>query len=257
MTSVRCTPDRELRQSAEVLADCLRQLSVARWPTHLYSIARRLQVTSIDKGPLLEDGKTWWDGDEIRIRLRADRSIQRQRFTLAHELAHVALSHRSGAPFFRAPWHQSQEERVCDLVAAALLMPEDVVRDGFLTGPVSLRALKNFSDEGRVSMAACALRVNQLTGRHLCLVRATADEDGWRVDHVTGLTKSAAANLSILSAPALLEGSGSGAQKMLLSVQIGKDIVQVRGEGQCRYGHLLVLFQGFPPSTVQSEPSYP
>ena len=43
------------------------------------------------------------------------KSIERQRFTLAHELGHLVMNTSTGAP----------EEKICDRFASAFLVPED------------------------------------------------------------------------------------------------------------------------------------
>lgn len=249
---------RELRRTAEALADSLRTLAAAPWPVHLHSVARQLGVTSIERAPMLEDGKTWWDGDLVRIRLRADRSRARQRFTLAHELAHVALSHRADAPFHRAPWDHSQEERLCDLVAAALLMPAELIAERFPPGPVGLRQLREFAAAGDVSLAACVLRVNTLTRRHLCLIRADAVQREWRVISATGLNRPTAERLRVTTPPSVLErrvaeGGGTAAVDLVVG---GRDVTRV-GAAQCRFGRLLILLPGLAPDDLTGDGAFP
>lgn len=88
----------------------------------------------------------------------------RQRFTIAHEIAHYFL-HRDPAKkfidqnFARRNTAGGEDERAADNLAADLLMPEDKVRSEIQSGNTSLKSLANLF---RVSSLAMRYRVQNL-----------------------------------------------------------------------------------------------
>lgn len=89
-------------------------------PVDVEDVARRLGVYLCDK-KLVEDGRLEVVGRHIEIQIRSGLSATRRRFTVAHELGHLILP-CPGARMTarRAPWHHSNEERLCDEIAAAI-----------------------------------------------------------------------------------------------------------------------------------------
>lgn len=102
------------------------------------------------------------------LRLGAGGSILRRRFTIAHEIGHTL--------FFRGPQHQigtlsrrelAAEEAICDLFAAALLMPGQLVKHA-LTGirattPWSIfQRLQSSGQRMQVSLPAFLLRMGHI-----------------------------------------------------------------------------------------------
>ena len=132
------------RQGAESLDDMARRLGVSR------IIRERLPF----EGGLLRlpDG-------ELVIKLNAQSSFVRQRFTLAHEVAHLLLRTE---PAFRGNRKSDVYlERACDVIAAELLMPSaeaaDFVRD---LGSPSPEKLSTIASRYSVSMQTAAIRVH-------------------------------------------------------------------------------------------------
>lgn len=256
VTRVRRPAEGQLRALAENLAEAMRPLSPSPWPVHLSSVARGLGVASIDYVSMLEDGKTYWEGDRVHVRLKPGAGKQRQRFTLAHELAHVALSRPQTGPFHRSPYDLSDEERLCDMVAAALLLPRDRVLDMFPPGPVTLRQLRTLSDQSMVSLAACVLRVNELTRRHLCLFRAVFEDGDWRVEGATGVSRGALSRIAIPEQNFAAAVNGD-ADLVPVSLEVGGRRRTASAHLRCRRGRLLLLLAGLPPGFTESRPRYP
>src|SRR5712692_5690166 len=132
------------RQGAESLDDMARRLGVSR------IIRERLPF---------EGGLLRLSDGELVIKLNAQSSFVRQRFTLAHEVAHLLLRTE---PAFRGNRKSDVHlERACDVIAAELLMPSaeaaDFVRD---LGSPSPEKLSTIASRYSVSMQTAAIRVH-------------------------------------------------------------------------------------------------
>ena len=91
-------------------------------------------------------------------------SFSRSRFTIAHEICHTFFYEL--VPELKFVSHQTDpvEERLCDIGAAALLMPEDdVVRYSREVTP-SMALLEQLADHYGVSVEAMFLRLQHLAG---------------------------------------------------------------------------------------------
>ncbi|WP_052328795.1 ImmA/IrrE family metallo-endopeptidase [Porphyromonas catoniae] len=120
----------------------------------------RVEFVSLDSAI---SGKLSRDGDKWVISVNKGHSRNRQRFTLAHELAHYVL-HKSekesftDTVFFRGMSVNNIEYAANDF-AAKLLMPEDRVRRLVREGVASVETL---AESFGVSVAAMLYRVKQL-----------------------------------------------------------------------------------------------
>ena len=89
-------------------------------PTDLAALCARLNVTEVvDEDDIPVVGELRRENGAFRIVCAAGQSAVRRRFTIAHELAHVLFeSTGRGAPRVGADL-----ERLCDMIAAEVLMP--------------------------------------------------------------------------------------------------------------------------------------
>ncbi len=145
--------------------------------------ARLRNVVSIAERELRVDGRLLPLGGEFIIELRRDRSPERKNFTCAHELGHTFFYEsvpsikyrRSRSP---APAFDQEEEKLCNIAAAELLMPTDAFRklaNDFLPSTSSLlRIAKIFV----ASLTATAIRVCSLTRWDATFILWTRHEDG-------------------------------------------------------------------------------
>jgi Zn-dependent peptidase ImmA (M78 family) len=110
------------RQATRLLALC----EIQGPPVPITDIIFQLPGVEMQRRtPLPMSGLTEWVGDRWLITIAADEAAQRQRATLAHELAHVIwhpLIETSLPPTDRQTTEQ-RLERACDYFAASLLMP--------------------------------------------------------------------------------------------------------------------------------------
>jgi hypothetical protein len=128
------------------------------------------------------------------IFLSRNASPRRQRFSWAHELGHAIL-HRllpttrslATRTVFDAPGN-SEEERICDQLAAGLLMPASVFITRVAGARLSVGLLRQLGDQFDVSLSAALLRCRELFQSPKVAFVSARDEGGWsspaRIDKV-------------------------------------------------------------------------
>ena len=91
--------------------------------------------------------------------------MRRQRFSLAHELGHLLLqkSAKSGAAQkYRGHGYSDEEERLCDQIAAEMLLPRMAFyEDGWMEG-WTLKSLRTLANKYDTSLPATAVRMIDL-----------------------------------------------------------------------------------------------
>jgi Zn-dependent peptidase ImmA (M78 family) len=116
-------------------------------------------------------GRIYVEADgQLVMDLNATDSPSRQRFTCAHELIHTAFPnfaeekrYRVDASVGSKPLNQ-EEEYLCDLGAAALLMPAALVVDKYRLADDGLKAIEKLSRRADVSLEAAGNRLAELSG---------------------------------------------------------------------------------------------
>lgn len=150
-------------------------------PVDLPSLAHVIGVRAISTRTLVEDGRVVWGAEGPSIELRPDRPLSRQRFTLAHEIAHVVLAGESGVGQVArrtVTADPNAEEELCDAVAAALLMPRDWM-ERHSRGKLNLSTLRLIAHHAEVSLSAAAVRVAEVGRRTSILLRWRRLNDDW------------------------------------------------------------------------------
>lgn len=109
-----------------------------------------------------------------RIWINASESVVRQRFTLAHELAHLILG---TTPEIRTRGEEvfcsdREEERAADRLASEILLPLSKVRKLIPEPPIDARTLSKLSGQAKVSELMTACRIAG-AANDLGLVNAT------------------------------------------------------------------------------------
>lgn len=134
----------------------------------LKTLAQRWGVISIEEREIGSEAMLLPNRNGYSIVLKkADRPsrLTRQRFSFAHELGHLLLqkSRQSGIALkYRGHGHSNAEERLCDQIAAEILMPRlDFQEDAWLEG-WSLRNLRNLARKYDTSVSATAIRMIDL-----------------------------------------------------------------------------------------------
>lgn len=128
----------------------------------LRQIAHKCGVDGVVEEPLPFDGGIFQQsGGRLVIKLNSHGHHSRRQFTLAHEVGHLVIGSVVG-PKARLSCRKSPNlERVCDMIAAELLMPaarvKAAVEEMKCSSPGNLRKL---ADMFGVSMQAAAVRVH-------------------------------------------------------------------------------------------------
>lgn len=138
------------RQAAKLLR--LREAFEAPVPEEVISHLPRIEVhRSSGLGSL--SGVCHWEGNHWRITVNARHALVRQRFSIAHEFAHVL-----DAPYKRLAAPELAEE-LADYFAASLLMPKRLIKKAWGEGLQDTVALARHFN---VSAAAMRWRVDEL-----------------------------------------------------------------------------------------------
>ena len=157
---------------------------VACPPTNLEDVGRKVGVKLISYESFPGSGELYKEKDGYRIVCSSDQPRSRQRFTVAHELAHVILD-RTGR---NAPRAGKSVESVCNILAAECLMPTSVFESQLpttLTLSEVARLARNFD----TSITATAIRCAQF--RPLCIFGVTGDRVTWGYGGIhSGLVRS-------------------------------------------------------------------
>lgn len=133
--------------------------------TPIEKIAQALNVDLKTCGNSRSLGTSKVIGTKVQIAIKTENQHYfRQRFTIAHELAHICLSQLAG-PFTyneiaQAGRSNYEEEFLCDLFASALLMPHSAIKQYLDREPaISLRMINGIAKDFKVSKSAVLRRV--------------------------------------------------------------------------------------------------
>ena len=127
-------------------------------------------------------------GSRFVVELKSSEHPVRQRFTLAHEVAHVLvarLERHEGEPIGRLLRCQrdSALERICDLLASRMLLPPVDLNRALSTAPLTLERLAGIARRFRVSWQALTISVTGLRKTHSFV--------GWRFEDRPGSSRRA------------------------------------------------------------------
>jgi len=166
----------EARQVLERQATRLLKLAgIAGPPVPVEEVAATLPRVEIKRYPSLpSSGRVQWTGSHWVILIDSDEARVRQRYSLAHELAHVIYHPLAGValPAHRETPAHDRLEQACEYFAACLLMPRLWVKRAYFDeGIQDVPALARLF---RVSWVAMRFRLEQLG----LVARATKDSPG-------------------------------------------------------------------------------
>jgi hypothetical protein len=126
----------------------------------LESLSRDFGVAEILREDLSFEGGIFLEGTRQVIKLNARSPATRQRFTLAHEIAHLMMAPHETASVRRS-FTQNDLESTCDMVASELLMPYKEITE-LASGNASLDKLLGIAHSFGVSIQAAAIRISNL-----------------------------------------------------------------------------------------------
>lgn len=141
-------------------------------PTNLETVGQRIGVQEIVYESFPGSGELHRVKQGFRIVCSSDQSTARQRFTIAHELAHVVLE-RTGR---NAPRTGKLVERVCDMLAAEFLMPTSVFED-LLPAKLTISGILELAAAFHTSVTTTAIRCAEL--RPICVFGVTERQVTW------------------------------------------------------------------------------
>ncbi len=140
-------------------------------PVDVFGLAAELGVRVIERQPIASDAMLIHRSGEYKIVVNDNgdpKYATRQRFSIAHELGHLLLQQSgleersSSETKHRDSFSRNHEERLCDQIAAEILMPKDIfIKDGDKFG-WSLDSLTHMSKSYQTSIPATARRMIDL-----------------------------------------------------------------------------------------------
>ena len=161
-------------------------------PIDLNELAHRMGIGSIEHSQMVEDGRLEQRHGRATIFVRDDLTGGRRQFTIAHELAHRLLLH-PGAPAiaYRRRLTGDDVERLCDDIAAAILLPRPWVTEFFADKPQRLKTIRQMSAMSSTSLSASLVRLRRSPSRWpQSLLRFTHHDDKWRLAAPAGVPGS-------------------------------------------------------------------
>lgn len=102
-------------------------LSNSNFPNGPEAVAERIGATVVHDCLIGCEGWCWQYEDRVVIYINSSATRTRQRFTLAHELAHVLQGTPAGVVKSEPFQSDVREERAADKLASELLLPTDRV----------------------------------------------------------------------------------------------------------------------------------
>lgn len=124
-------------------------------PLDPWQLAKVLGLT-VSERDMGDDGRLEVDLVPPEIVVRRDAGRRRKRFTVAHEIVHFVLA----AERFTAS-SQRAEERLCDLLAASILVPDQWLRTKYSHRVRNLSTLRHLSHEADVSLETAIIRLRE------------------------------------------------------------------------------------------------
>jgi hypothetical protein len=181
----------ELKTAAEAAA--LRLLAYidadAIPPVNVRELAFQAGVQAIYvDDEMLGDGRLERQDGRTVIALGPRSGSTRGRYTVAHELGHHWL--REHEPMLLSRLSQPDEERFCNMFAAALLLPPEWVAEQGNAQPPTLARLREIATIADVSLVACFISLRQLPQWRKSLLHWRRYEGTWRLNSMVGVAEA-------------------------------------------------------------------
>ena len=157
-------------------------------PVDLAQLAGKMAVEEVRDAAMVEDGRLEFRDGRAIIYVRNDLPRGRRQFTIAHELGHRLLLHRQAAAIaYRRRLTGDSLERLCDDIAAAILLPRDWVEAEFGSSPRTLETLRRMSNMSSASLSASLVRLREVHRWPHSLLRFSYVTDRWRLASPAGV----------------------------------------------------------------------
>lgn len=170
-------PDVAIRRRARELVAWARRMGWEGPPFDMEVLAS-LCGYRVDYDRMGERQDGWIDGSRKRILINSENHPLRQRFTLAHEIAHTLLPDFGAgvSAFFdngTYEWsEQSPPEQLCQIAAPELLMPMDAFREFCGGAPATIAGVQRAAARFHASVEAAARHWVALSPRSAGLIVA-------------------------------------------------------------------------------------
>ena len=138
----------------------IRDLLNAHVPVNIESIAKSLGAESVQRANISGAGMLLPTKDSFRILVNKNEHWVRQRFSGAHEIAHLLLDPKH-APSMRqeAPEAPTALEKHCDKLAAHILMPDPTFSRYAKSEMCSIQSILNLARTFQTSITATTIRL--------------------------------------------------------------------------------------------------
>ena len=165
-------------------------------PVDLMNITERLtiKVTHKELGKGIEGACKSKGAKRLVVLNPHPSSIQKGRFTLAHEIGHLLIHHSSylcKSDVFRTYISQNDEEQEANDFAAELLLPKRAVLDTLDKSDLTFSAIEQISKQFDISLSVAAIRLTQLFQENAALIWHDGERVLWKVRSETCYLKIA------------------------------------------------------------------
>ena len=136
-------------------------------PVPVRELCRLVGVDDVTTMPMHVEGFLVNTPSGLAIRVNVDRSVTRQRFTVAHELGHILLSDYEDKPIgekCRSQHFSGEEESLVDMIAAEILLPSEEISKLVCSFPSGWDVVEHMVWDYRVSYTAAIRRLLNLDG---------------------------------------------------------------------------------------------
>lgn len=139
----------------------VRKANVTTIPVPLAAYLAEAHATTRDDGDMAADEAGMcmpMPNGTFRICVNANDSIERRRFTVCHEIGHIVLGLKSDHK--TQPWSTGRPltERLCDLFAAELLLPEHLFQPAAEDAPVGFASIDDLAARFAASVTTTGSR---------------------------------------------------------------------------------------------------
>ena len=215
------------------------------WSGPPYDPLRLAEMSGVEVIPIeeVEDARLVHHKGRARIEFNPNRNPERVRFSIAHELGHLAFPDAAEKIRYRSHSENAeadawQVELLCNLAAAELLMPTGSFPE--LAEKTTLEHLIHLGSEFQVSVEAAVLRAVRLASQPACVFAAARIEEGrrFRLDYLSGSMswKPSIDTTAITEADALGRCSAVGSTAKE-EIAAGKEFFRLECVGAPPYPH--------------------
>lgn len=123
-------------------------------------------------------------GDRATIRIPPNDTLERKRFSIAHELGHLLMGHvtsiqKACSEADMMNWYQSSQETQANFFASELILPSKLVCSRCDIGDISLKPIMQIAKDFRASLTATAIKFVQLCPEKCAVVYSTNGKIKW------------------------------------------------------------------------------